>query len=190
MFTNYGISGLAILKLSKNAISGLAENIPVEIEIDFFPKLTLEDKLKIIEKRVNNQPERLLEHFFTGWLNKRIGQTLLKSLGLRNDRAYSSLTNAEQKNIACALQAKRFKVTGNTGWQNAQITAGGVDTDEVAGLTLESKLIKGLFFAGEIIDIDGDSGGYNLQWAWSVRLRGRKSCRGLCGKFVISKKEK
>jgi predicted flavoprotein YhiN len=61
----------------------------------------------------------------------------------------------------------RFKVRGTKGWSSAQVTAGGIDTSEIDPNTMESKLVRGLFFAGEVMDIDGQCGGYNLQWAWS-----------------------
>ncbi len=73
----------------------------------------------------------------------------------------------EIERIATTLKSWRFEVHGSKSWMEAQVTAGGIKVDSVHSDTLESKIIKDLYFAGEILDIDGDSGGYNLQWAWS-----------------------
>ncbi|MDD3654851.1 MAG: NAD(P)/FAD-dependent oxidoreductase, partial [Desulfotomaculaceae bacterium] len=77
------------------------------------------------------------------------------------------VTITERRRISKILQDWRFEITGTTSWPNAQVTAGGVDVRDVDGRTLESKLVPGLYFAGEVLDIDGDCGGFNLQWAWS-----------------------
>ncbi|MDD4169990.1 MAG: NAD(P)/FAD-dependent oxidoreductase, partial [Desulfotomaculaceae bacterium] len=77
------------------------------------------------------------------------------------------ITAAEHRKILKILKDWRFEITGTTSWPNAQVTAGGVDVKDINGRTLESKLVVGLYFAGEVLDIDGDCGGFNLQWAWS-----------------------
>lgn len=78
-----------------------------------------------------------------------------------------SLTQSQRRHITSILKDWRFEVTGTNPWSSAQVTAGGVSVDEVDGNTMESKLVRGLYFTGEVLDIDGDCGGYNLQWAWS-----------------------
>jgi len=82
-------------------------------------------------------------------------------------RPVASLSAKEQERIVDILTDWRFKIRGTRSWPSAQVTAGGVDTKEISQDTMESKLVEGLFFAGEIIDIDGQCGGFNLQWAWS-----------------------
>jgi predicted Rossmann fold flavoprotein len=79
----------------------------------------------------------------------------------------ASLTNKDLDRIVHILTDWRFKIRGTKSWPSAQVTAGGIATQEINPSTMESKLIKGLYFAGEIIDIDGECGGFNLQWAWS-----------------------
>ncbi len=167
IFTNYGISGLAVLDLSRSAVEGIMNRKTVEIGINFLPDLTLKEKIANLNKRVENHPERLLENFLTGILNKRIGQTIIKSAGLKLNQKASELSEKDINSIAEILNGWKFIVAGDTGWNNAQITAGGVSCSEIDTLTLESKLNRSLYFCGEILDIDGDSGGYNLQWAWS-----------------------
>lgn len=167
IFTSYGISGTAVLSVSRSVMERISGNRTVYLEADLLPDWKMDETLKELAKRRDDQPERKLEEFFLGLLNKRIGQTLLKSVGLELTRMSGSLSENETGNIAHAIHAWRFEVTGHNGWQNAQTTAGGVRTDEVDPETMESKKSGGLFFAGEILDVDGDSGGYNLQWAWS-----------------------
>ena len=101
---------------------------------------------------------------------------MLKQAGISDlKKPVSMLTSGEKKNIATILQDWRFQITGTKSWPSAQVTAGGVDTDEVNPYSLESKLVKGLFLCGEILDIDGACGGYNLQWAWSSGFVAGKS---------------
>ena len=92
---------------------------------------------------------------------------VLKEIKLDKNKQIAYLTNEEVKRLAEILTDWRFNIVGSKSWQDAQITAGGVSSDEIDNSTMESKLLEGLYFAGEIIDIDGDCGGFNLQWAWS-----------------------
>jgi predicted Rossmann fold flavoprotein len=93
---------------------------------------------------------------------------VLREAGVKDiHKECSQLTNGETGNLCGILKGWRFKVTDTNSFKNAQVTAGGVDTREVSPETLESKLVPGLYFAGEVLDVDGDCGGFNLQWAWS-----------------------
>jgi len=167
LFAAYGISGPAALALSRPAVEAWTAGRRVELSLNLLPEQPSTETLHFIQYRMRNKPARTLEQFLTGWINKRIGQTLLKSLGLDWTRPWSSLTESEQTLLAATLHGWTFPVAGHTGWPNAQTTAGGVDTAEVHPETLESRLVPGLHFAGEVLDVDGDSGGFNLQWAWS-----------------------
>ena len=108
-----------------------------------------------------------LDEFFTGMLNKRVGQAILKKAGLKLTDEAHMLNNSNIKQIAELIKNLEFKVTGNTGFVNSQVTAGGISTREIDNKTMQSKRQKGLYFIGEIVDVDGDCGGFNLQWAWS-----------------------
>ena len=167
IFTSYGISGTAVLSISRKIMESMNEGNKTDLEIDLLPGLDDGETLQLLEERKNSHPERKLDEFFIGWLNKRIGQTLLKSAGLELSRESSSLNPADLKKVCGLLHRWRFPVAGHNGWKNAQVTAGGVKTSGVDAATMESKAAKGLYFAGEVMDVDGDSGGYNLQWAWS-----------------------
>ncbi len=167
IFTYYGISGLAVLDLSRDAVKGISDDQLTEIEINFLPDIPIDKKTAFIRRRRDDHPERAMDNFLTGVINKRIGQTIIKAAGIRLGSKASELSENEISRLARFLNGWRFTVTGNTGWENAQVTAGGIDCREVNEKTLESKLVKGLYFCGEILDVDGNSGGYNLQWAWS-----------------------
>ena len=160
LFTDYGLSGPPILQVSRNAAEGTV------ICLDFAHEYTFNEVVDILTERRENLKKRTNENFLTGFINKRVGQCLVKNCGLSLGDSVSKLTDKDIKNIAFSLKKTEFKVLGNTGFNNSQVTAGGILADEVDE-NLESKRMKGLFFAGEILDIDGDCGGFNLQWAFS-----------------------
>jgi hypothetical protein len=109
-----------------------------------------------------------IDFSFVGLINKRLIPVILSEAGINDiKRPVSGLSNIEQKRIAHILTDWRFKVRGTKSWPSAQVTAGGVNTEDIDPKTMESKLVKGLYFAGEIMDVDGCCGGFNLQWAWS-----------------------
>lgn len=167
LFTDYGLSGPPILQLSCTATH--LKN--PEIALDFFPEYEEKELLGILYRRMYARPDALLENFFLGVLHKRLGQTLLKSAGACPlSRRADSLTRPELAALCKNLKGWRLPVTGTTGLGNAQVTAGGADTGEFDPETLESKLVPGLFACGEVLDVDGDCGGFNLQWAWSSAM--------------------
>jgi len=175
IFTDYGISGIAILAISRAAVLELLNGKSPWINIDFIDDIDEAHTIALIKERVNNHPGRSLQDFFTGWLNKRIGQAVIKSVGLNLGSTAGEIGDDGIIKICRAIHNYKFGISGHTGWKNAQVTAGGINTDEIDPLTMESRLVKGLYFAGEIIDIDGRSGGYNLQWAWSSGFIAGKS---------------
>ena len=162
LFTEYGLSGPAIFRLSR--LVGLHKKC--WIALDFMPEYTLEQvKYLLAEQRA---PGKTLESYLVGILPKRMGQVLLKSCGIAPlSRGTDSLTEDEIRQIAGTIKGWQFETDGTLSWNNAQVTAGGADVREVDSGTFESRLCKGLYIAGEVLDIDGDCGGYNLQWAWS-----------------------
>jgi len=153
--------------LSRQAGELLAQGEEPVLSLNFAPDFSEEDLLEALSLRQLNQPRRPLERFFAGWLPNKLGETLIRAAGLASTAPASSLTSQQRRSLGKLIKAWRFPVTGLLGWQQAQVTAGGVDVSQVDSTTMESKVVKNLYFAGEILDIDGDSGGYNLQWAWS-----------------------
>lgn len=166
LFTEYGLSGPPILQLSRTAAAHLGRG-KVEISLDIFPEYTRAQTEALLTARAVQLRDRTLEEFFTAMLNKRLGQTVLKTYGCKLSTLAGDLTAQDIAAIARKLHDLRFEVTDTTGFANAQTTAGGIKTREFHAKTMESRLVRGLYAAGEVLDIDGDCGGYNLQWAWS-----------------------
>ncbi len=168
LFTEYGISGPPILQVSRNAMEALENKKEPIIELDMFPDYTYEELLDLINLRFSYQYDRPLDFSFIGLINKRLIPVILKASKIHNiDRVCSQVSNKEIKQITKLLKSWKFKVTGSQSWTHSQVSAGGVNLKDICSDTLESKLVPGLYFAGELLDVDGDCGGFNLQWAWS-----------------------
>jgi len=168
LFTHYGASGPAVLKLSRDIKEYILKGKKVSIAISVvkdFNSLTLDN---FLQKRFETLSKKALKTSFLGFTQKRLIPYLLKEAGVENiDKKCAEVSKQERKNIADVLLGWEFEVLDTNGFKNSQVTAGGIDTSEVDPKTLESKKVKGLYFCGEVLDIDADSGGFNLQFAWS-----------------------
>ncbi len=167
LFTNYGISGPPILQISRKAIENMNKGKNVELRVSIINGKTKEELYDYLEKRFKYMEKRTLETSLIGLINKRLILPIIKILKLDKDKNPLALSRDEIMKIADILTSWNFKVIGNQGWGEAQVTAGGVNTKEVDKKTMESKIVKGLYIVGELLDVDGDCGGFNLQWAWS-----------------------
>lgn len=162
LFTEYGLSGPPIFSISSRVGEGDV------LKVDIMPEYGFEAVKSILYERCAYLYDVPLEEFFTGMLNKRVGQVLLKSLDIAPlSRLCSTLSEKEIEKIAKRIKGWEFTVNGTMSWNNAQVTKGGIYTKDFDSVTMESKLKKGLYACGEVLDIDGDCGGFNLQWAWS-----------------------
>ena len=170
-FADYGVSGPAIFEISRAAASAKGE---LSVHLDLLRNLDFNQVQNIIRQRQQSMPTLTLENLLTGMVHNRLGRTVLRYAGYDLNAPVSSLKPNDIKKIAGALGDFALPITGNMGFDGAQVTAGGIRTDEFRPDTLESKLVPGLYAAGEVLDVDGDCGGYNLQWAWaSGRLAGK-----------------
>ena len=160
LFCDYGLSGPPIL-----AVSGEAKRGDV-ISLDIMPDKTESEIISILEKRQTCAKNLTLGNYFCGLIRTRIGQTIIKMCGL-NINAPTSMAKGREGDLARIIKNMEFSVTGRNGFANAQVTKGGAKLSEFHNKTLMSKKVSGLFATGEVLDIDGDCGGYNLQWAWS-----------------------
>lgn len=167
LFTNYGISGPPVLQLSRTALKCLRDNKDVELKVSIIHRKTEEELYNYLIYRFGFMAKKTIEIGLIGLINKRLILPILKELGINKNKQIAHLSNDEVSRLSKILTDWRFKISGSKSFKDAQVTAGGVDTDEIDSSTMESKLVKGLYFAGEIVDIDGDCGGFNLQWAWS-----------------------
>lgn len=164
LFCDYGLSGPPILQISRGVSKS---NSTSKIVLDIMPDISFAELYDILSARVKNLKNRTLDEFFTGLLQKRIGQVLLKEIGCKLSESVTVLNDAKLKTLTSLIKNWSFNVIGTTGFINSQVTAGGLATNGFNNKTMESKLSQGLFCIGEILDIDGDCGGFNLQWAWS-----------------------
>ena len=168
LYTDYGISGPPIFQLSRRAGEQLAADKKPWLTVDMFCDSSYEDLMEILIKRMNNADEKPLDFSFVGLINKRLIPILLKASGIVDiHKPSKEVTKEELQSICHKLKMWKFEVIGTQSWTEAQVTAGGIEVKDVNPITMESKLVKGLYFAGEILDIDGDCGGFNLRWAWS-----------------------
>lgn len=168
LFGNYGVSGPPILQISRSAAQLLHENKEVQLKITMVDTLAKEQLITLVTTRWERKPSKTIEFSLVGLINKRLIPVVLKEAGIGDiKRPVAALSAQEQERIITILMDWRFKITGTKSWPSAQVTAGGIATNEINPNTMESKLVKGLFLAGEIVDIDGQCGGFNLQWAWS-----------------------
>lgn len=166
LFTDFGISGPPVLELSRVLCFEKAEDFLAEI--DLLPSFTEEELTLLLRERRSLLAETSLEYFLTGMVPKKVGMLLMKeALHTKLSRSSVSLSDEELIWVAHILKHFSLWVKGVLGWKQAQVTAGGILTRDFDRKTMESKLVPGLYAAGEVLDIDGDCGGFNLQWAWS-----------------------
>ena len=167
-FTDYGVSGPVIFELSRAAAQGGL------LLLDLLPDVPAGELTQLLQARQAALPQLALEDLLTGMLHNRLGRTVLRRCGLSLEAPCGSLPADRLPEICRTVKAFALPVLGPMGFDAAQVTAGGIRTDEFSAQTLESRLCPGLYAAGEVLDIDGDCGGYNLQWAWSSgRLAGQ-----------------
>ena len=169
-FTETGVSGPAVFDLSRAAATG-GEGLVLHIAL--LPQSSGELRA-LLQARRARYPALPAGEILTGMLHNRLGRMVVKYAGLNGAAPLSSLSDGDLEKLADACADFCLPVTGTEGFDNAQVTAGGLRSSDFDPRTLESRLVPGLFACGELLDIDGDCGGYNLQWAWaSGRLAGR-----------------
>ena len=167
-FTEYGISGPVIFEISRDVCQETGE---WKCVLDFLPDLSHEQIYGMLDARRGGT--LLCEDLFTGILHNRLGRVLTAALGIRGNMPVAELPADTLAQLCRAVKDFEVFLTEPLGMDAAQVTAGGVVTEEFDPQTMESRLVPGLYACGEVLDIDGDCGGYNLQWAWSSgRLAG------------------
>ena len=176
LFTDYGISGPPILNISGTASYNLLKKRLVEVEIDMLPQFSEKELIEFLENHWGTLSYRSLHNSLIGIINKKIIPILLNEASVKNiHKCCDKLTWIEKNNIYRLIKSWKFKVYDTNSFKNSQVTSGGIDVCEINPKTLESKKIKNLYFAGEILDVHGDCGGFNLQWAWSSGFKAGKS---------------
>ena len=164
LFTNYGISGSAVLDISRVASSSLLYNRALHVKIDLLPDYSKEQLKNLLQKRLKHSNGKSVAQWLDGFINSKLSLFVEKSLHVKSA---DNLNNKELTKLVYALKNLTLHVSDTKGFKTAEVTAGGVSTGDINSSTMESKLQSGLFFSGEVIDIDADCGGYNLHWAWA-----------------------
>ena len=161
-WTEYGLSGPVIFEISRDVCQGGGKWI---CRLDLLPDYPERELLQELKRRRSGN--LLAEDLLTGILHNRLGRVLTQTVGIKNQRTISSLEDWELQNVVSTVKGFEVELTEPMGMDSAQVTAGGICTADFDDQTMESRLVPGLYACGEVLDIDGDCGGYNLQWAWS-----------------------
>ena len=182
--TDYGISGIPVFQISRYATKALQKNKSVLVLLDFMSGYTASEVDELLKTRFyQNAHGKTASESLIGLFNKKLGEVLLKEAGIDLHCPAEQVPDKKRKMLVEKIKRLRVDITGSRSYDQAQVCAGGVDTREIENQTLESKLVPGIYFAGEVIDIDGMCGGYNLQWAWSSGyVAGRHAAERACRK--------
>ncbi len=178
-FTDYGISGICVFNLSRFVSRGLYLNVSEVIKINFLPNLSsfdINDCLSLLEEQDNLAKDRTIRELLAGILNEKLVDVILDISSIDGFLYFNDLTDLEKVKLASNLISFEVKITATRPYSCAQVVTGGVKLDEIDSDTMESKLVKGLYFAGEILDVDGDCGGYNLTFAFLSGMLAGISC--------------
>lgn len=168
LFTHFGVSGPIILSLSRWIVPLLSGNKKIKLEIDLKPALNLEKLDERVKRDFQKYANRQLKNSLHDLLPKALILPIIKLSNIPIDKQCNQITKAERLNIVELLKHLPVTIVKPRSFDEAIVTSGGVNVKEINPSTMESKLIKGLYFAGEVIDIDAYTGGYNLQAAFST----------------------
>ena len=167
LFTKYGVSGFAVLDISQLAAQALSLYQGVKLSVNFFPKVNRADLANQIQSLFKALPEVKAADLLIGMLSNKLPSVLLDICKIHQDTKAADINAKQIKALSYQLNSWKFKVTDTQGFKHAEVSGGGVRTAEVNNRTYESKKVKGLYFAGEVLDIVGHRGGFNLQFAWA-----------------------
>ena len=168
LFTGIGISGPLVLTLSGKAIDMLESGKGLVIEIDLKPALSIEKLDARMQREIKAAPKRSICNILKSMLPQRLISVFLDIAGIDAHLKAAQITREDRKRLGRLFKSMRLDITGSSGIERAMVTRGGITLKEVDPRTMASKLIKGLYFCGEILDIDADTGGFNLQAAFST----------------------
>lgn len=166
--TDYGLSGIPTFQVSRFASVALAHKKPVTAQLDFFPSLSQKEMEDFLTERARLLPHLRGKDFLTGVLHKKLANLLLRLADIPSEQTAGTVKAAAWQRLAGKIKAFEVSVTSTKSFEQSQVCCGGVDTEDVCPDTLQSRLVPDLYLTGELLDVDGICGGYNLQWAWST----------------------
>lgn len=167
LWTHFGLSGPAVLDISRHWLRARLEDIDVALDVNLLPGSDLASADRRLVELVRERPRMQVTNALATWVPAAVAATVCRLAELETTTTLGQLTREERGRLAHRLTALRLPVTGSRGYHQAEVTAGGIPLQEVDTRTLQSRLCPGLFFAGEILDVDGRLGGFNFQWAWA-----------------------
>ena len=177
----YGFSGIPVFQVSRYASRALSVGRHTSLEIDFLPDFP--DTKAYLSARAAGYPYGNLEAFGNGLMNKNLWNSILKRAALKPGASPAGLSDGEMEVLASELRSASFRVIRTNGYDQSQTCTGGVSLEEIFPANMESKLVPGLHFAGEMMDVDGICGGYNLQWAFTSGILAGRNGREASGRL-------
>jgi hypothetical protein len=176
LFTHFGVSGPVILNISKYCVEQLrADNHPI-LSLDLIPEYSAEQIEKKLLEHYKISGKKQISSIVGEYIPSRMAQALLEQLQIDSTKRINQITAEERRKIIQGLKGLEIAIIGHRGFAEAQVSAGGVNLKEIDPRTMQSRLIKGLYFCGEVLDIDGDTGGFNLQAAFSTGYVAGSEC--------------
>lgn len=166
-FTTYGISGIPAFQVSHYAVKAWEQGKKVLLCVDVLPDFEPEALLRFLEARAAQSSYKKASSYLSGLFHQKLIDVLLEEAGIPGNLPVEKITGEQIKRLARCIKGLSCPMSGHLDFSHAQACTGGVSTKEIHPVTMESRLVPGLYFAGEMVDIDGACGGYNLQWAWS-----------------------
>jgi len=174
-FTSYGISGIPTFQCSRFAANALYEGKEVVAKLNFLPHLSFENFLVFFRNQQTAYPTRTLQTFFSGLINKKLAKAIISPKEMRS-QTLQEFNDKQADHLYKLLTEYEVLITRTCDFDSAQVTCGGVTLSEVSSTTMESRIVPGLYFCGEILDVDGTCGGYNLQFAFSTGFIAGNAC--------------
>lgn len=164
LFTNYGISGSAILDISRVVSLGIEQKREVKLKLDLASEYSKEQLKKLLQSRLKYANDKGVDFWLEGFVHSKLARFITKDF---HSKRAKDLSPKELNALVFALKYFFLHVKQTLGLKSAEVSAGGVDTSQINPTSLSSKLIPNLYFSGEVLDVDGDCGGFNLHWAWA-----------------------
>jgi hypothetical protein len=167
LWTHFGMSGPVVLNLSRHWHRAALAGQPGDVRLSLLPDETFDSLERRLIDDAGSRPRAQVATVLGGWVPHAVATAWLARVGLDRDITMAHVSRDDRRRLAHALLDSALEVADSRGYSYAEVTAGGVPLDEIDTATMESRRQRGLFFTGEILDVDGRLGGFNFQWAWS-----------------------
>lgn len=165
LFTHFGLSAPAVMAHASSIAEHLGKNL--QIHLDLFPENSIKELDQLLAKLFDCTGKKTLKNTLSGLIANNLVPVILQLLEINADKKTAEVSKTDREKIAKKLKDITLTVKDLRPFKEAQVTHGGISLEEIEAKTLQSKIVPNLYFAGEVLDVDGDSGGFNLQWAWS-----------------------